>query len=61
MAPFEERDQILEELRARLAERGTAASTSALSRFLQQHGRTRKKDRARGRTGTVAQRRRVVR
>jgi transposase len=36
MAAFEEeRDQSLEELRARLAERGLAASTSALSRFFQ--------------------------
>lgn len=34
MAAFdEERDQSLEELRNRLAERGIAASTSALSRF----------------------------
>jgi transposase len=39
----EERDQSLEELRARLAERGIAASTSALSRFFQRHGLTRKK------------------
>lgn len=39
----EERDQSLEELRARLAERGVAASTSALSRFFQRHGLTRKK------------------
>ena len=44
MAAFEEeRDQSLEELRARLAERGVAASTSALSRFFQRHGLTRKK------------------
>ena len=39
----EERDQSLEELRARLAARGVAASTSALSRFFQRHGLTRKK------------------
>lgn len=39
----EERDQSLEELRARLAERGVAASTSALSRFFHRHGLTRKK------------------
>jgi transposase len=39
----EERDQSLEELRVRLAERGVAASTSALSRFFQRHGLTRKK------------------
>jgi transposase len=39
----EERDQSLEELRARLAEQGVAASTSALSRFFQRHGLTRKK------------------
>lgn len=39
----EERDQSLEELRARLAENGDAASTSALSRFFQRHGLTRKK------------------
>jgi transposase len=39
----EERDQSLEELRARLAERGVAASTSALSRFFQRHALTRKK------------------
>ena len=44
MAAFEgERDQSLEELRARLAERGIAASRSALSRFFQRHGMTRKK------------------
>jgi transposase len=44
MAVFEEeRDQSLEELRARLAERGIAASSSALSRFFQRHGMTRKK------------------
>jgi len=52
MAAFEEEpDQSLDELRARLAERGVAASTSALSRFFQRHGITRKKDRARRRTG----------
>ena len=39
----EERDQNLEELRALLSERGVAASTSALSRFFQRHGLTRKK------------------
>jgi transposase len=39
----EERDQSLEELRVRLAGRGIAASTSALSRFFQRHGLTRKK------------------
>ena len=44
MAAFEEeRDQSLEELRARLVERGIAASSSALSRFFQRHGMTRKK------------------
>jgi transposase len=44
MAAFEEeRDQSLEELRARLAERGVAASSSALSRFFRRHGMTRKK------------------
>ena len=44
MAAFEEeRDQSLEELRARLAGRGVVASTSALSRFFQRHGLTRKK------------------
>jgi len=44
MAAFEEeRDQSLEELCARLAERGVSASTSALSRFVQRHGVTRKK------------------
>lgn len=44
MAAFEEkRDQSLEELRTRLAERGVAASTSALSRFFRRHGMTRKK------------------
>ena len=44
MASFEEEaDQTLEELRTRLAERGIAASTSALSRFFQRHGITRKK------------------
>ena len=41
----EERDQSLEELRARLMKRGVTASTSALSRFFQRHGLTRKKDR----------------
>jgi len=39
----EERDQSLEELRARLMKRGVTASTSALSRFFQRHGLTRKK------------------
>ena len=44
MAAFEEAcDQSLEELRARLAARGIAASSSALSRFFQRHGMTRKK------------------
>ncbi len=44
MAVFEEeRDQSLEELRARLVERGVAASTPALSRFFQRHGLTREK------------------
>jgi len=44
MAAFEEeRDQTLEELGARLADRGVATSTSALSRFFQRHGVTRKK------------------
>ena len=44
MAAFEEeRDQSLEELRARLAARGIAASSSTLSRFFQRHGMTRKK------------------
>ena len=44
MAAFEEEsDQTLEELSDRLAERGIAASTSALSRFFQRHGITRKK------------------
>jgi transposase len=44
MAAFEDaRDGSLEELRARLAERGIAASSSALSRFFQRHGLTRKK------------------
>ena len=39
----EERDQSLEELEGRLAERGIAVSSSALSRFFQRHGITRKK------------------
>lgn len=39
----EEGDQTLEELRVRLAGRGIAASISALSRFFQRHGITRKK------------------
>ena len=39
----EERDQSLEELRARLAARGVATSTSTLSRFFTRHGLTRKK------------------
>lgn len=44
MELFEEkRDQSLDELRARLAEHGVAASTSALSRFFQRHNLTRKK------------------
>lgn len=52
LAAFEEeRDQSLEELRARLAERGVAASTSALSRFFQRPGLTRKKNRPRRRAG----------
>jgi transposase len=53
MAAFEEaRDGSLGELRARLAERGIAASSSALSRFFQRHGMTRKKDRTCGRAGS---------
>lgn len=44
MATFEmERDQSLDELRARLAERGLAISTSSLSRVFQRHAMTRKK------------------
>ena len=44
MAAFEEEsDQTLEELRERLAVRGVATSTSALSRFFRRHGITRKK------------------
>ena len=44
MAAYEEeRDQSLEELEARLAERGIISSSSALSRFFQRHGITRKK------------------
>ena len=44
MAAFEaESDQTLDELRAELAGRGIATSTSALSRFFQRHGITRKK------------------
>lgn len=39
----EERDQSLEELEVRLAERGIITSSSALSRFFQRHGITRKK------------------
>jgi transposase len=57
MAAFEEaRDQSLEELRARLAERGIAASSSALSRFFQRHGLTRKKrpDMRSSRTGRTS-------
>lgn len=37
----EERDQSLERLEARLARRGIAASSSALSRLFQHHGITR--------------------
>lgn len=52
MAAFEEaRDQSLEELRVRLADRGVATSSSALSRFFQRHGMTRKK-----RPGTLSNR-----
>lgn len=44
MATFEdESDQTLDELRDRLAGRGIATSTSALSRFFHRHGITRKK------------------
>ena len=44
MAAFEdESDQTLDELRERLAGRGIATSISALSRFCQRHGITRKK------------------
>ena len=39
----EESDQTLEELRTRLIGLGVVASTSALSRFFQRHGITRKK------------------
>lgn len=54
MAAFEEeRDQSLGELRVRLAERGVAASTSALSRFFQRHGLTRKKRPATRRSRTA--------
>jgi transposase len=57
MAAFEEaRDQSLEELQARLAERGVAASSSALSRFFHRHGMTRKKrpDTRSSRTGPTS-------
>jgi hypothetical protein len=50
----EERDQSLEELRARLAGRGIVASTSALSRFFQRHGLTRKKRPGMPATGPMA-------
>lgn len=44
MATLEaQRDQSLEEPRARLAERGLAISTSSLSRFFQRHAMTRKR------------------
>jgi transposase len=44
MAAFEEaRDQSLDGLRVRLAERGVAASSSAPSRFFHRHDMTRKK------------------
>ena len=57
MAAFEEaRDQSLEELRIRLAARGVAASSSALSRFFQRHDLTRKKDRTCGRAGPCRRR-----
>lgn len=47
MAAFEEeRDQTLAELELRLSERGIFTSGSALSRFFQRHGITRKKRRA---------------
>jgi transposase len=62
MAAFEEaRDRSLEEVRARLAERGVAASGSALSRFFQRHGMRRKKDRTCGRAGPRARRERAPR
>jgi transposase len=52
MAAFEqERDQTLVELCERLAARGINTSKSALSRFFQRRGITRKKDRPRGRAG----------
>ena len=57
MAGFEEaRDQSLEELRVRLAERSIAASSSTLSRFFQRHGITRKKrpDMRSSRTGPTS-------
>jgi transposase len=57
MAAFEEaRDQSLEELRVRLAERSIAASSSTLSRFFQRHGMTRKKrpDTRSSRTGPTS-------
>jgi transposase len=57
MAAFEEaRDQSLEELRVRLADRGVATSSSALSRFFQRHGMTRKKrpDMQSSRTGPMS-------
>jgi len=38
----DESDQTLDELRVRLAGRGIATSTSALSRFFRRHGITRK-------------------
>jgi transposase len=49
----EEGDQTLEELRARLVAQGIATSASALSRFFQRHGITRKKGPA-TRSGRIA-------
>ena len=47
----QEPDLTLEEIRARLGERGRSASVSAIWRFFTRHGISFKKNRARGRAG----------
>ena len=54
-------DLTLEEIRARLGERGFPAAVSTIWRFFDRHGISFKKNRARGRAGTPGRRRRAAR
>jgi len=53
-------DLTLEEIRARLGERGLPAAISTIWRFFDRHGISFKKNRARGRAGAPGRRRRTA-